>query len=102
MTKEIEKIEDIIEEGLRRSHSSHSAFVISEQEEANANNEEDYMQTCAFLNGALVDLCTKASAKKGYVEVFDTTVNNVRTLFGDVKILRWDLISQKGDIRALK
>jgi hypothetical protein len=99
MNEKMGKLLDVLEEGLRRLHSSHSAFVISEQEEANANNEEDYMQTCAFLNGTLVDLCTKASAKKGYVEVFDITDNNVKTLFGDVKILRWDLVHSKGDIR---
>lgn len=103
MNEKREKILDMIENGLRMIQSSHSAVVISEQEEADANNIEDYMHSYVFLNGKPTDLCViKANSKMGCVEVFDTVTHKNKREFEIVKILRWDLIQQKGDISALK
>ena len=98
MNKEIERYVDIIEKGLRMIQSSHAAIVISEREEANANNIEDHRRAYAFLNGNPVDLYMKANSKKDYVEVYDTKDGMVKTLSGNVKILKWNIIPQKGDI----
>ena len=97
MDEEKEKIADIIEQGLKLLRYPNDACVISECEEADARNEDDHMRAYAYLDGKSVDLCTKANAKEGYVEVFDIKENKDKMLFGDVKILRWDRIAQKRD-----
>ena len=83
---------DIIVEGLKMIQRSRDGIVLSMQDEADANNEADYMQTYTFLDGKSVDLCVKADSKRGYVEVFDINTKQVKTLEGNVKILRWDPI----------
>jgi len=98
MNVKTEMYSEMIERGLRAMRNPHSAIVICEQEEADARNEDDHMQASAFLDGEYVDLCLKANTKEGYVEVFDIKENRTKMLFGDVKILRWDMIAQKTDL----
>ena len=102
MDEEKEKIVDIVEKGLCMIQGTHAAIVISEPEEVNADNIEDHMRAHAFLNVRPVDLCIKANSKKGYVKVFDPKVRAVKTLFGNVEIIRWDMIAPKEDLYKTK
>jgi len=95
MTTEIEICIEMIEKGLRLILGLNTAFVISKQEEADADNVEDHMRSYAFLNGKHVELCIKANSKKGCVDVYNTKEGQVKTLYGSVEILRWDLVSSK-------
>ena len=95
MVEEKEKIVDIIEQGLKVLRYSNNACVISECEEADANNMEDCLDTYPFLNGKFVAFCIHADSKKGYVEVDAIKEKRTKTLFGDVKILRRGFVYRK-------
>ena len=95
MDEEKEKIIDIIEQGLKVLRYSNDACVISECEEADANNMEDCLDTYPFLDGKSVALCIRADSKKGCVEIDDIKEKRGRTLFGDVKILRRSFVCHK-------
>ena len=48
-----------------------------------------------FLDGEHVDLCVEANVEKGYVRIYDIDKKQVNPLFGNVEILRWDLVHSK-------
>ena len=97
MNVKIDRYAELIEKGLISLYKTHSdAIIIAEQEEADVDkNPEDYMHAYPFLNGKSVELCIEANTKKGFVRVFDIEEKQVKTLFGNVEILRWDLVCSR-------
>ena len=96
MIVKIERYAELIEKGLMALHKTRSgAIIITEQEADVDKNPEDYMHAYPFLNGKSMDLCVEANTKKGYVRVFDINKKQVKTLFGNVEILRWDLVGSR-------
>ena len=100
MNIKLDTLADIIEQGLMKLHISSikDIGVISKQDRASAENDLDYMQSWAFLNSALVDLCLEADAIKGVVKVARPFTKGLEysELFGDVSILRLDILEERG------
>jgi hypothetical protein len=99
MNIKLDILADIIEKGLMklRISSIRDIGVISKQNRASAKSDLDYMQSWAFLNGALADLCLEADAIKGVVKVARPITKGFeyKDLFGDVSILRLDILEEK-------
>lgn len=100
MNIKLDTLADIVEKGLMkmRISSSRDICVISKQNRASAKSDLDYMQSWAFLDGTLVDLCLEADAIKGTVKVAGSITKGFEytDLFGDVSILRLDVLEERG------